>query len=100
VDRQFAWADDGFSGFGCDVGFSGVSRLNKPAGKFSANPTAKVPIWCGATRDRGFGSVVRPGRRGPDGLDASGDRACMLRRTVEEIATSVGRVAPGLAGPK
>ena len=61
VDRQFAWADDGFNNLGYNVGFSTAFQPNKPAPKFSVNLTikvpiagaAKVPIWCSATPDKG-----------------------------------------------
>jgi hypothetical protein len=68
VDRQFAWADDGFNGLGYDVGFSTAYQPDKPCAKFSVNLTVKVPIvdgtkvpiWCGATPDRGT-AVERTG---------------------------------------
>ena len=61
VDRQFAWADEGFNNLGYKVGFSTAYQPNKPCAKFSVNLTikvpikngTKVPIWCSARPDKG-----------------------------------------------
>jgi hypothetical protein len=61
VDRQFAWADAGFNGYGYDVGFSKAYQPDTPCAKFSVNLTIKVPIvngtkvplWCSAAPAKG-----------------------------------------------
>jgi hypothetical protein len=74
VDRQFAWADAGFNGYGYDVGFSKAYQPDKPCAKFSVNLTikvpivdgTKVPIWCSAAAAAGgyverFGNDAKTG---------------------------------------